>query len=170
VNRSGTRCRLLFLGGARPNADVRGVDRLARLQARMARSADLVRINDRWVPYAERSSWLGRCKIAIMLHRPTLEAEFSIRTRLFDAVAAGLPVVATRGGFAAELVEREHLGVVVPPSDPTAVAGAVRALLTDDALYAQSVSNLMRLRDRYSWQQVTRPLIEKITEWQSKTK
>jgi glycosyltransferase involved in cell wall biosynthesis len=170
VNDSGIACRLLFLGGARPNADVRGVDRLTRLQTRMAGSGGRVSANERWIPYAERSSWLARCKIAIMLHRPTLEAEFSIRTRLFDAIAAGLPVVATSGGFAAELVERERLGVVVPPSDATAVAGAVRALLAGDELYSQSVSNLKRLRDRYSWERVVQPLIEKITEWQSKTK
>jgi hypothetical protein len=100
-----------------------------------------------------------------MLHRSTAEAEFSIRTRLFDAIAAGIPIISTTGGFAAELVEREGLGVVVPPGNVDAVAGAIRRLLEDDEFHSACVLNLERVRPRFAWSVVTRPLVEKVSEW-----
>ena len=122
--------------------------------------------NAEWVPYRERLAWLRSGKIAIMLHRATGKADYSIRTRLFDAIAAGVPVVATERGFAAELVAREGLGIVVPPSDVAAVAAAVRRLLTDDAFHARCVENLERIRPRFAWEVVARPLVDAVLEWQ----
>ena len=79
-----------------------------RFDALLAAGGPHVSANEEWVPYGERLSWLCSGKVAIMLHRPTKEADYSIRTRLFDAIAAGLPVVATARGWAAELVEKER--------------------------------------------------------------
>ena len=67
-----------------------------------------------------------------MLHRPTAEAVYSIRTRLFDAIAAGVPVITTEEGYAAELVRRERLGLVVPRLDRSAVVAAIRRLLQEE--------------------------------------
>lgn len=102
-----------------------------------------------------------------MLHRRTAEAEYSIRTRLFDAIAAGIPVVATAGGFAAELVEQEGLGIVVAPGDVPGVADALRRLLTDDGFYAGCVRSLQRIQPRFAWEVVTQPLVSAIMRWQT---
>ena len=102
----------------------------------------------------------------MMLHRRTVEAEYSIRTRLFDAIGAGLPVVATAGGFAAELVEREGLGVVVAPSDLDSVVEGTRRLLRDDAFHSASVQNMERVRPEFDWAAVTRPLVDAILDWE----
>jgi glycosyltransferase involved in cell wall biosynthesis len=166
VNAEGIRAKLLFLGRARPNRnliDRRREDRFAEL---LARGGEHVSANDEWVPYRERLSWLRAGKIAIMLHRRTAEAEYSIRTRLFDAIAAGTPVVASAGGFAAELVEREGLGIVVPPEDTGAAADAIRRLLSDDDFHSNAVRNLERIRPRFAWEVVTRPLVSAIMQWQ----
>lgn len=168
LNRDGVRSRLLFLGRTRPSADVIERRRESRFEDLLAAGAPFVSANSEWIPYRERLSWLQAGKVAIMLHRPTAEAEYSIRTRLFDAIAAGLPVVATEKGFAAELVEREGLGVVVPPSDVDAVAAALRRLLTDDAFHSACVKNLERIRPRFAWDIVTRPLVEAVREWQTR--
>ncbi len=101
-----------------------------------------------------------------MLHRPTAEAEYSIRTRLFDAIAAGVPVVATEKGFAAELVKREQLGIVVPPGDVDAVAQALQRLLTDNVFYSSCIRNIERVRPRFGWDVVSRPLVDAVLEWQ----
>ena len=104
-----------------------------------------------------------------MLHRPTPEAAVSIRTRLFDAIAAGVPVITTEEGFAADLVRREGLGVVVPPLDRQAVTAAIRRLLQDDVFYGECVSNLARVRPRFTWDVVMQPLIEIIRQWQKQS-
>jgi len=165
LNRDGVRCRLLFLGRSRPNAaivDRRREDRFDRL---VASGQPYIEANDEWVPYSERFAWLRRGKIAIMLHRSTAEAAYSIRTRLFDAIAAAVPVITTEEGFAAELVRAEGLGIVVPPGDAAAVTEAIRQLLQNDDFYAGCVQNLTRIRSRFAWDAVTRPLIDAIQRW-----
>ena len=165
VNATGPRTKLLFLGRTRPNRELIDRRREDRFEQLLASAGPDVDANAQWVPYRERLAWLRSGKVAIMLHRPTAEAEFSIRTRLFDAIAAAIPVVATRGGFAADLVEREGLGVVVPPGDADAVAAAIRRLLTDDVFHASCVQSLERIRPRYAWSIVARPLVEAVQAW-----
>lgn len=166
VNQAGVACKLLFLGRSRPNRHTIERRREDRLDQLIRHGAPYVAANPEWVPYGERLAWLRRSKIAIMLHRPTAEAAHSIRTRLFDAIAAEVPIITTEEGFAAELVAAEGLGVVVPPGDSGAVADAVIRLLRDDNLFARCVSNLARIRPRFAWDVVTRPLIDALTEWQ----
>jgi glycosyltransferase involved in cell wall biosynthesis len=166
INRRGVDCRLLFLGRSRPNRHSVDRRREDRLDALIAGGAPFVSANDSWTPYRDRLSWLRRSKVAIMLHRPTAEAAYSIRTRLFDAIATAVPVITTEQGFAAQLVAAEGLGVVVSPSDAAAVADAIARLIRDDAFYARCVSNLIRIQPRFAWDVVTRPLIEAVKQWQ----
>ncbi|OJF14709.1 glycosyltransferase family 4 protein [Couchioplanes caeruleus] len=48
-----------------------------------------------------------------------------------EAMACGVPVVATAAGGAVEVVQHGHTGLVVPPGDVPALTGALQALLTD---------------------------------------
>jgi glycosyltransferase involved in cell wall biosynthesis len=166
ANQAGVACKLLFLGRSRPNRHIIERRREDRLDQLINLGAPYVEANDTWIPYRERLSWLRRSKIAIMLHRPTAEAAHSIRTRLFDAIAAEVPIITTEEGFAAELAAKEGVGLVVPPGDSGAVAQAIIRLLRDDALFARCVSNLARIRPRFAWDVVTRPLIDALAQWQ----
>jgi glycosyltransferase involved in cell wall biosynthesis len=53
---------------------------------------------------------------------------------VLEAMAAGLPVVATRAGGVPEAVEHGRTGLLVPPGDPRALAAACERLLADDRL------------------------------------
>lgn len=53
---------------------------------------------------------------------------------LVEAMAAGLPVVASRVGGVPDLVADGENGFLVPPDDPPALAAAVDAILSDPAL------------------------------------
>ncbi len=50
---------------------------------------------------------------------------------LLEAMACGLPVVATDVGGNRELVEHGRGGLLVPPGDPVALAGALQYILRD---------------------------------------
>ena len=52
---------------------------------------------------------------------------------LLEAMAAGRPVVATAVGGTLEAVDAERTGILVPPGDPAALAGAAVGLLADPA-------------------------------------
>ena len=62
-----------------------------------------------------------------VLVQPSLEEGFGLAA--LEAMAAGLPVVATRVGGLPELVEDGATGLLVAPADPSALAGAVERLL-----------------------------------------
>jgi glycosyltransferase involved in cell wall biosynthesis len=53
---------------------------------------------------------------------------------LLEAMASGLPVVATRVSGAAEVIEDGRSGILVPPSDSPALAAAMLRVLGDVAL------------------------------------
>jgi glycosyltransferase involved in cell wall biosynthesis len=66
--------------------------------------------------------------IAVLSAVPRSEG---ITTALLEAMASGIPVVATRVGAVAEAVRHEETGLLVPPLDVDALAGAIERLLTD---------------------------------------
>jgi len=55
---------------------------------------------------------------------------------LLEAMAAGLPIVATQVDGNADLITDERTGLLVPPRDPVALGEAVRRLCTDPDLAA----------------------------------
>ncbi len=61
---------------------------------------------------------------------PSLGECFGIAS--VEAMAAGLPVVATRVGGATDIVADEHTGLLIPPADPPALAAALDRLLADE--------------------------------------
>jgi glycosyltransferase involved in cell wall biosynthesis len=56
-----------------------------------------------------------------------------------EAMALGLPVIATAVGGTAEAVEHERTGVLVPPRDPAALSAAILRLAADP-LFTQSLA------------------------------
>jgi glycosyltransferase involved in cell wall biosynthesis len=56
---------------------------------------------------------------------------------LVEAFCRGRAVIGTRAGSIPDLVEDGVSGVLVPPDDPQALAGAIERLLTDRALAEQ---------------------------------
>jgi len=68
-----------------------------------------------------------------------------------EAMAAGLPVVAVRGGGLAEIVEDGATGILVPPQDPPAMARALECLIRDSALRTvMGAAGRRRAEERYA--------------------
>jgi glycosyltransferase involved in cell wall biosynthesis len=78
-----------------------------------------------------------------------------------EAMACGVPVVASAVGGLTDTVVDGTTGVLVPPRDPGAVAGAVRGLLADDRRRAAlGAAGLLRVRARYMWPRVVDSMLE----------
>jgi glycosyltransferase involved in cell wall biosynthesis len=80
---------------------------------------------------------------------PSLSEGFSCA--LLEALAAGLPVVATPAGAALDLLKHDENAVVVPFADGPAVAAAVRRLLDDSALRERLGAGARRTALNYTW-------------------
>lgn len=69
---------------------------------------------------------------------------------ILEAMAAGRPIVATNVGGNGELVADDHTGLLVPVGDVTAVAAALRRLLTDgERARAMGAAGRQRLAERF---------------------
>ncbi len=72
-----------------------------------------------------------------------------------EAMAAGVPVVATAVGGLTDTVLDGVTGVLVPPRNPGALADALRPLIKDPELRGQLGRNgLLRARSRYGWPRI----------------
>lgn len=73
-----------------------------------------------------------------------------------EALARGLPIIATIAGAIPETVPAEA-GVLVPPGDPTALAAALERVMEDDRLYADLQAGALAARARLPrWEDAAR--------------
>jgi glycosyltransferase involved in cell wall biosynthesis len=68
-----------------------------------------------------------------------------------EAMACGVPIVATRVGGLAETVRDGVTGCLVPPRDPTAIADALRRILHQPDLALSMRAQAVRRAERYGW-------------------
>jgi len=87
------------------------------------------------VPPAELLRWVAGATIATCLIQPaTLNHRLSTPNKLFEAIAAGVPVLAADLPAIASIVRATGAGLLVDPTDVNAVRDGLRRLLGDDAL------------------------------------
>ena len=78
-----------------------------------------------------------------------------------EAMAFGKPVVATRVGGLAELVEDEKTGVLIPPRRPDLLRAALERLLADSSLRRRmGKAGRERMKALCSWERVTELTLE----------
>jgi glycosyltransferase involved in cell wall biosynthesis len=82
-----------------------------------------------------------------------------------EAMACGVPVVASAVGGLVDTVVDGVNGIHVPPRRPDEVASALRALLADPALRRRlGRAGAHRARSRYGWSRVARSTLESYSE------
>ncbi len=97
------------------------------------------------------ASILRRCDILV---RPSLLEGMPLT--VLEAMACGLPVVATPVAGTAELVRQGENGLLVPPGDPSSLAQAILRLIEDPELRrAQGRSGRRLVTSGYSWDAVS---------------
>jgi glycosyltransferase involved in cell wall biosynthesis len=74
---------------------------------------------------------------------------------LLEALAMGLPIVATNVPGNRDVVIDGENGVLVPLGDPSALRQALLSVTSDPAAYRRMSEASRRLADRYSWQAVS---------------
>ena len=149
------RVRLVFMGsGQQTTASVAGETRELAVQFELLDS--VVFMNDAWVPYEQRGSWLLEAECAVAAQSDHLETRYAFRTRLLDCFWAGLPIVTTRGDDLAGRVERDGLGAAVAVGDVAGFAAAIEHVLARGrGAYATA---LARTAEEYRWDRVAAPL------------
>lgn len=76
----------------------------------------------------------AQADVGVVLLRDVPLFRAALPTKMFETMAAGRPVVLAARGEAAKLIEEIGAGLVVPPEDPQALAGAMRRLHSEPEL------------------------------------
>lgn len=150
--------RLVFMGTRHPNPQVaqHSMVQNAESLASKVGEKDKSIFFFEWISYEDREKLLSEADIGITLHPVHIETHFSLRTRVLDYFWARLPVVITEGDVTSEIIAANHLGEVVPPNDPTAVAEAIsRILEKPKASWEKLYSPVL---EKYYWDMVVNPL------------
>jgi 2-deoxystreptamine N-acetyl-D-glucosaminyltransferase/2-deoxystreptamine glucosyltransferase len=129
-----------------------GPDRAA-LQRRAQRFGGRVHFTG-FVPHAAVPAVLAHADLLVL---PSLYEDLS--SALIEAMAAGLPVVATRVGGTADLVRHGVNGLLVAPRDPAALAAAISQILADPAAAARMSAAARRTAAAYAWPDLARQVL-----------
>jgi len=105
--------------------------------------------------FVSRADFFQKTDLVIV---PSWEEPFGIV--VLEAMATGIPVIATNRGGPAEIISSPREGVLVPPRDPCALANAIQALAADDARRSMIVRNARARVEKHFDIRIVVPQIE----------
>lgn len=106
-------------------------------------------------PPDEIPAWTAAADVAVIPIQPsTLNHRLTTPTRLFDAMGAGVPVVAADLPGMAAIVRETGIGVLVDPTSPGAIAAGIREILDAPAERRAAYRDacLAAARGPYAWE------------------
>lgn len=173
---------ILFVGRVYP--DQKGLETLIRAVSQIANSVGwrLNIVGEDWggaagiLQLAQKLGIHGRVKVlgrlssaklieayqaADLLVMPSLFEPFGIV--LLEAMASGLPVVASRVGGIPEVIEEGKTGLLVAPGNPEELRTALESMLSDDRLRERMGQAGRERAELFSWKIIV-PKIQKVYE------
>jgi glycosyltransferase involved in cell wall biosynthesis len=147
--------RLVILGGLEEESD------LARIRALVAARGLAERSElPGTVPQQRVAAELRRASVvAVPFLKSAMTERHTSPIKLFEALAAGRPIVATDLPSSREVLQDDGTALLVPSGDAEALAGAIRRLLEDRDLALRLARAAWDEAPRYSWDARARALL-----------
>jgi glycosyltransferase involved in cell wall biosynthesis len=106
------------------------------------------------VPYDMLLRWTASADLGMIVYRPTysLNVRYCLPNKLFEYMMAGVPTLSSSLDAIAEISTTYDTGRVVSSLEPEAVAGAINAILSDEAARNRMRENGWRAaREEFRW-------------------
>ena len=139
-----TGCHFVFIGAGEQRAQTESIIQSAAVSSTFTGS-----ISHEKVP-----AYLDACDILASPHVPSTDGSefFGSPTKLFEYLAMGKGIVASRLGQVAEVIMDGENGLLVEPGDASALARAIEKLAQDEALRARlGAAARQTAIERYTW-------------------
>lgn len=124
--------------------------RLARMAGELGLTRNVCFLAD---ATAELSDYYNACDVFVMPAREEATDVEGFGSVFLEAGACEKPVIGARAGGAVDAIVDRHTGLLVPPDDPAALAGAINELLDDPARRKQmGEAARARILREYTWE------------------
>ncbi len=110
-----------------------------------------------WMEYERRGEFFDRFALALLTFPQSLETELSMRTRIYDYLWGGLPIVSSSAPGTDEILTGYGCGIVVRSSDPRAFAQAILRALSERT---KMDAGARRFVMEHQWPDALQPLRE----------
>jgi glycosyltransferase involved in cell wall biosynthesis len=143
-----------------PNPELTPQGKLAEALEHVRRKHyDFVRFEP-WAAYAERAAYFEQFGLALLTFPRSLETDLSMRTRIYDYLWCGLPVVTSSAPGTDELLARYGAGSVIAGDAPEDFAAEIVALLGDRERYERMSHGGQTFVREHQWDRTLQPLRE----------
>lgn len=151
---------LEFWGTQNPDPEaprMRSAESLAE-RVRVAGLGERVRLVD-WIPRDRFDERLAEFDVAITFDSAGREAHHAFRTRLLHALACGVPTIATRGEFVADLAAERSAGWTIPAGDTVALADLFDRLSRDRIDLERASEHARVLAGEFTYPSLVEPIV-----------
>ena len=144
-----------------PNPDITPQGKAAEAIAhvRTRGYGDFIRFEP-WVAYDQRGPFFERFALALLTFRQSVETDLSMRTRIYDYLWGGLPVITSSAPGTDEILQRYGAGSVIPIDTAEAFANEIVALLRDRSRLGRMAGGAEVFVREHQWPRVLAPLRE----------
>ena len=111
------------------------------------------------VPHAEALRLVGTADVGVVPHHADDSWNTTIPNKLFDYMAAGLPVLTSDAKPCARIVFDTGAGEVFRDRDPLSLAGAIARMMDAARRSALGAAGRRAIADRYNWEHDSRRLL-----------
>jgi len=136
-----------------PNPDITPQGKLAEaLEYTARKSYEFVRFEP-WAPYEERAEFFERFALALLTFPRSIETDLSMRTRVYDYLWCGLPIVTSSAPGTDELLARYGAGIVTDD-----FVGAIAEVFTNQERYEAMVRGSQVFVRDHQWDRTLEPM------------
>lgn len=113
------------------------------------------------IPYEEVCSRIAASDIGLCLLQPDPNYLESMPTKLFEYMAAGIPVVASNFPLWKEIIDGNRCGLTVDPMNPKEIAEAIEYLIKHpDERFEMGKNGRKAVEEKYNWENESKKLIK----------
>jgi glycosyltransferase involved in cell wall biosynthesis len=139
-----------------PNPSLTPQGKLAEAIEHVQRNGyDFVRFEP-WVAYEQRGAFYGRFAVALLTFPQSIETDLSMRTRVYDYLWGGLPIVTSSAPGTDELLTRYAAGEIVRSSAAEDFANALLRVVGNERMR----DGARRFVDEHQWTRTLQPLVD----------
>ena len=113
------------------------------------------------IPHQQIPKVLSQSSIGLLLLESCNKYENSLPLKLFEYMAAGLPIIASNFSLWKEIIEENQCGICVNPHNITEILEAIKLLQNDSKRYLQMSQNGRHcIEKKYNWATEGKKLID----------